>query len=72
MEKILDAGQRRIMLFFDQVKMIEIPSKEIQELDPGEMSFRNINTPEDYFSLRGTLISNKDLNERPLQKQRGN
>lgn len=72
MEQVLDAGQKRIMLFFDQVKMVEISSGEIKQLDPEEKSFQNINTPEDYFRLRGTLINNEENSETPLQKQRGN
>lgn len=55
MEKVLDAGKRRIMLFFDQVKMKELPASAIHRIDPQEKSFQNINTPEDYFRLRGTL-----------------
>lgn len=61
MEHVLDAGQRRIMLFFDQVKMVEIPRSKIYELDPAGKSFLNINTPEDYFSLRGNSDSSEEL-----------
>lgn len=71
MERVLDAGQRRIMLFFDQVKMVEISSGELKQLDPEEKSFQNINTPQDYFRLRGTLVSNEEINARPLQKGSG-
>ena len=60
MEQVLDSGKKRIMLFFDQVKLVEIPSNEIMALDPSEKSFQNINTPEDYFRLRGTLVSEED------------
>jgi FdhD protein len=68
MEQVLDAGQKRIMLVFDQVKLIELPASEVRQLDPEEKSFQNINTPEDYFRLRGTLISR--VENMPLQ-QRG-
>ena len=66
MEQVLDAGQKRIMLFFDQVRLVELPATEIQKYDPEEKSFQNINTAEDYFRLRGTLISN--LEKSPLQQ----
>lgn len=66
MEKVLDAGQKRIMLFFDRVKLVELPASEIRHLDPQEQSFQNINTPEDYFRLRGTLI--RSVETEPLQK----
>ncbi len=52
MEEVLDAGQKRIVSFFDQVKVAEIAPEELQCIDPQERSFRNINTPEEYFLLR--------------------
>lgn len=61
MERVLDAGLRRIMLFFDQVNLVELPASAIRRLDPQEKSFQNINTPEDYFRLRGTLIDNDEV-----------
>lgn len=72
MEQVLDAGQRRIMLFFDQVKVVEIPSHELSRLDPEGQSFQNINTPEDYFRLRGTLVAHEELVRQPLQENCGN
>jgi len=61
MERILDAGQRRIVLFFDQVKVVEISHHDVIELDPEEKSFQNINTPQDYFRLRGNFGSGEGL-----------
>ncbi len=69
MERVLDAGLKRILLFFDQVKLVELPASIIRRFDPQEKSFQNINTPEDYFRLRGTLVDN---DETVLQLQRGN
>jgi len=69
MERVLDAGLKRIMLFFEQVKLIELPVSEIRQHDPQEKSFQNINTPEDYFRLRGTLIDTEEIEP---QLQRGN
>ena len=71
MERVLDAGLKRILLFFDQVKLIELPVAEIQQLDPQELSFQNINTPEDYFRLRGTLIGTDEI-EPQLQRSNEN
>ena len=70
-EQVLDAGLKKIMLFFNKVKMVEVPSCELQQLDPEEKSFQNINTPEDYFRLRGTLVDDKRLETLPLQKSNG-
>jgi FdhD protein len=52
MEEILDAGRKRIVAFFPQVKVVEVGQREWSALDPGGLSFRNINTPQEYFSLR--------------------
>ena len=67
MEQVLDAGQKRIMRFFNQVKVTEIPPSELQRIDPQELSFRNINTPEEYFRLRGH--SENDCFPRELSKK---
>ncbi len=64
MEEILDAGLKRIMYFFDKVERVDLPASVIRRLDPEEKSFQNINTPEDYFRLRGTLVDT----ERPQLK----
>ncbi len=63
MEQVLDAGLKRIIDFFDQVKTVELPADTIRQHDPDEKSFQNINTPEDYFRLRGTV-------KEPYQPQR--
>jgi FdhD protein len=52
MENALDAGQKRIVAFFPHVKVTEIGARELSALDPGELSFCNINTPQEYFRLR--------------------
>jgi molybdopterin-guanine dinucleotide biosynthesis protein A len=52
MENALDAGQKRIIAFFPHVKVTEIGARELSALDPDELSFCNINTPQEYFRLR--------------------
>lgn len=71
MEHVLDAGLKRILLFFDQVKLVELPATVIQRFDPQEKSFQNINTPEDYFRLRGTLVDEQEI-ELPLKRGNDN
>ncbi|WP_051309570.1 formate dehydrogenase accessory sulfurtransferase FdhD [Desulfogranum japonicum] len=56
MEQVLDAGQKRIISFFDKVKRVKLPASTIRRHDPDEKTFKNINTPEDYYRLRGTVI----------------
>ena len=70
MEAVLGAGQQRIALFFDQVKVVEVSHKELKSLDPEGYSFRNINTPEDYFRLRGTLVDSDEIIIYPHRKHR--
>ena len=52
MEEELDAGQKRIIGFFPKVKVAEITTCKWIGVDPEGLSFRNINTPEEYFELR--------------------
>jgi FdhD protein len=51
MEKMLQAGERRILSFFDLAHVRLVPRGRIALLDPDFSSFRNINTPEDYQRL---------------------
>lgn len=52
MEKALASGQRRIVSFFPDVRIHKVPQEELASLDPEGRSFRNINTPQEYFALR--------------------
>ncbi|MDW7646394.1 MAG: formate dehydrogenase accessory sulfurtransferase FdhD [Desulfuromonadales bacterium] len=52
MERTLVRGDRRIVSFFDEVKVVRMPLEDLAELDPQGLSFRNINTPQEYFHLR--------------------
>ncbi len=52
MEEILDRGQRRIVGFFPQVSVREVPAETWARHDGGGRSFINVNTPQEYFSLR--------------------
>ncbi len=51
-EQVLDAGRRKIVLFFPEVRVVEVAGAELLQIDPEGMSFRNINTPQEYFALR--------------------
>lgn len=51
-ESVLDRGDRRIVGFFPQVAVHQIPREDLASLDPEGISFRNINTPQEYFTLR--------------------
>lgn len=52
MAEQLATGRSRIIDFFPQVKVEEFPAAAWHDLDPQGISFRNINTPEEYYALR--------------------
>lgn len=52
MEQILAQGRRRIIAFFDMVRVRHVPQAEIDSLDPEHLSFLNINTPEDWLRVQ--------------------
>jgi FdhD protein len=49
----LEAGQKRIVSFFPHVNVRELDCELWRDVDSEGLSFRNINTPEEYFRLRG-------------------
>jgi FdhD protein len=57
MEEALHAGKGRIVSFFDKVRIRKVAREEVSRFDPEFQSFRNINTPEDYFRFREGLKS---------------
>jgi molybdopterin-guanine dinucleotide biosynthesis protein A len=58
MEEVLSAGRRRIISFFPQVRVQYFGQDQIAAIDPAFDSFRNINTPADYFQLRAEYSAN--------------
>jgi molybdopterin-guanine dinucleotide biosynthesis protein A len=53
METALQAGKRRLVSFHPEIKAMIIPGDTVRFVDPHLDSFRNINTPADYYDLRG-------------------
>ena len=62
MEALLDQGRKKIVSFFPDVDVCEVPTSEWQVIDPEGLSFRNINTPEEYYSLRDEVNPNNKIN----------
>lgn len=52
MEESLVADKRRIVSFFHHVRVQMFSHRQVASIDPGCDSFRNINTPEEYYKLR--------------------
>ena len=53
MEEALQSGRRRLVSFHSRVRIRTISAAEVALIDPGFQSFRNVNTPAEYFGLRG-------------------
>lgn len=51
-EATLLSGQRRIISFFDRTNVSRMNVEQVACFDPSFDSFKNINTPGDYFELR--------------------
>ncbi len=51
-EQALGEGRKKILSFFEQVKVKRVDYDEVTRITPGAASFENINTPQDYFDLR--------------------
>lgn len=47
-EQVLAQGRRRIIAFFEQVRVRRVPQDEIERFDPDHHSFVNVNTAEDW------------------------
>jgi FdhD protein len=53
MESSLGSNRRRVVSFFPVVDVVTVPREVVGAFDPAYRSFSNINTPGDYFALRG-------------------
>jgi molybdopterin-guanine dinucleotide biosynthesis protein A len=62
-EQALVAGQRRMISFFDDIRVRFVEPREIAIFDPEGTSFFNANTPKDWQRLKAML--------RPSSKRRG-
>jgi molybdenum cofactor guanylyltransferase len=47
-EELLAADQRRPAFLFSRVRTRRVPSDELKDVDPGLLTLRNLNTPEEY------------------------
>jgi molybdopterin-guanine dinucleotide biosynthesis protein A len=58
-EDAIKAGEKRIISFFDNIKVKEIPEAEIKSIDPDLLSFMNLNTPED-LKRAGAIVEGSE------------
>lgn len=69
-EALLDAGEKKIVRFFPRVRVHEVPTAAFADCDPEGCSFRNINTPQEYFALRETEREERAAAPEPSQPGR--
>ncbi len=50
----LESKERQIVEFYRKIKVRSIEEEEWRSIDPGGVSFRNVNTPEDLAEIRWT------------------
>jgi len=68
METALKAGKRRLVSFFPEIQAMIVSGDTVRFVDPHLDSFRNINTPADYYDLRdgervGCNVDQDDRNQ---------
>jgi molybdopterin-guanine dinucleotide biosynthesis protein A len=56
-EAAIRARERRIVSFFPRVRVRTITPEEVAAIDPDLHSFRNINTPEEWETVRAEWMS---------------
>ncbi|RLC86005.1 MAG: molybdenum cofactor guanylyltransferase [Chloroflexi bacterium] len=54
-EAALLQGRRRVVSFYSQVRVLEMPPDEAARWDPERLSFFNVNTPEDWAFVQQRL-----------------
>jgi FdhD protein len=62
----LSAGKSRTVDCFDRLKVKVVSREDIAGIDPAFLSFRNINTPEEYFRIRQELREDQPDRENQL------
>jgi molybdopterin-guanine dinucleotide biosynthesis protein A len=58
--QVLTQGRRRIVSFFDQVRVRYVPRVEIDRFDPEHLSFVNVNTPQDWERVQALAAGEGD------------
>lgn len=69
-EAQLARGDHKIIRFFDKVRVNPLPVEELLKADPGLLSFRNANTPDELRSLRDTAASVRRPTGGPVTQER--
>jgi FdhD protein len=69
MEAAFAAGDIKIISFFDRVRVATVSQEQVACFDPTFACFCNINTPEDYYRLRGDEMEERLASPRLVVKE---
>jgi molybdopterin-guanine dinucleotide biosynthesis protein A len=58
--RVMAQGRRRIISFFDQVRVRYVPQVEIDRFDAEHLSFVNVNTPQDWEQVQALAAREAD------------
>lgn len=56
----LDAGERKMVSWFSSVKVREMTMEEVERIDPGGLSFANVNSPEEFRWAEQEAVRRED------------
>jgi molybdopterin-guanine dinucleotide biosynthesis protein A len=65
MNEALSSGKGKIIACFHRLRVEVVSRREIAGIDPSFRSFRNINTPEEYYRIRQEARDGSGLHEYP-------
>jgi molybdopterin-guanine dinucleotide biosynthesis protein A len=69
MADLMDGGQRRVIHFFDRVRVRYIEPEEIGAFDPDHLSFFNINTPADLQRARELIRRAQGVDSKTIHRE---
>jgi molybdopterin-guanine dinucleotide biosynthesis protein A len=62
-KNMLERGKLQVISFFPAVKVYRLSQQEMRQLDPQELSFYNINTPNDMNKAKAMVEELRDSSE---------
>jgi len=58
-EKAIQTGKRRMISWFNHLKILEVPATELNSIDGAKHAFININTPEEFSAAEAIALENQ-------------
>ena len=69
LQEQLERGELRPIFLYKKVRTREVSPEEIRRFDPEGLSFRNMNSPEDYQAALALWQKNREINERETERE---